>query len=95
MNLIRRRVENLEQTASVGEIRTLEDFWAEVARYADARERGESFSARPISEGLARALIQGLREAEKDLGQRLSQNEDEGFEAMRELRAALEREVTG
>jgi hypothetical protein len=92
--VIKRRIENLEKRASGGEIRTLEDFWAEVARFDEARERGESFSARPISEGLARALIQGLREAEKDLGQRLSQN-DEGFEAMRELRAALEREVTG
>jgi hypothetical protein len=53
------------------------------------RVRGESFSARPISEGLARSLLQGLRETERELEQRLDRS-DEGLEAIRELRAALE-----
>jgi hypothetical protein len=92
MRSIKTLMQELNKIADAGEIKSLEEFWAEVARFDEARERGESFSARPISEGLARSLLQGLRETERELEQGLDRS-DEGLEAIRELRAALEQEL--
>jgi hypothetical protein len=63
MNLIRRRVENLEERASGGEIRGFEDFMTECVRVMDALRKSTNLdSLRPkrfhpvMRAGLARSL---------------------------------------
>jgi hypothetical protein len=92
MRSIKTLMQELNEIADAGEIKSLEDFWREVNAYAEARERGNSFRARPVSKGLVRDMLKATRETERELERRLSQD-DEGLQAIRELRAALERDL--
>jgi len=68
MNLIRRRVENLEQTASVGEIRSFEEMMRECVRVMDALKEGTKLDSLKLKR-FSPAMKAGLAKAIPDIEQ--------------------------
>jgi hypothetical protein len=78
MNLIRRRVENLEQTASVGEIRGFEDFMTECVRVMDALKEGtklDSLKLKRFSPAMKAGIVKSLPDLEQAMCEALETQE--------------------
>jgi ketopantoate reductase len=68
MNLIRRRVENLEERASGGEIRSFEDMMSECCKIADALREGtklDSLKFKRFSPAMKAGLAKALPDMER------------------------------
>jgi hypothetical protein len=83
MNLIRRRVENLEQTASVGEIRSFEEMMRECCKIMDALESGvklDTLKFRKFHPVMRAGLAKALPDIEQALEDSLRENHELPFE---------------